>query len=153
MSDGGNGKKPIDSIDLKDLKRKLLEGKGEKILDLSYPLKIRQIGRERPVDKEITQEMRVKAANALGEILGEHAATVIPLKWSVYQISMLHTLVSIGMKNADAQNNEFLVNVAGQFREAVSDMWLRLGMTNEDCWVLNQDVIIMTPRAPDQKKT
>lgn len=153
MSDGGNGKKPIDLIDLNDLKRKLLESKGEKILDLSYPLKIRGIARDRPVDKEITQEMRVKAANALGEVLGEHAAKLIPLKWSVYQISMLHTLVSIGMRNASAQNEDSLVNVAGQFRDAVSNMWLRLGMTNEDCWVLNQDVIIMSPRAPDEKKT
>lgn len=148
MPDGGNGKKPIDSKDLKDLKRKLSEGKGIKILDLPDPFKIRQIDRERPVDKE----MRVKAANALGELLSEHAATVIPLNWSVYQISMLHTLVSIGMKNASAQNEDCLVNVAAQFRDAVSDMWLRLGMTYEDCRVLNQDVIILSPRPPDEKK-
>lgn len=149
MSDGGNGKKPID---LSELKEKLFDGKGDNILDLSHPLKIRGIGRERPADREITREMRVKAANALGEMLGVHAAKLIPLKWSVYQISMLHTLVSIGMRNPSAQNEDSLVNVAGQFREAVSDMWLRLGMTDEDCRVLNQDVIIMAPKMPDIKK-
>ena len=149
MSDGGNGKKPID---LRELKHKLLDGKGDKILDLSHPLKIRGIGTDARVNKQITQEMRVKAANALGEMLGEHAATVIPLKWSVYQISMLHTLVSIGMRNASAQNEDSLVNVGGQFREAVSNMWLRLGMTDEDCRVLNEDVIILAPKMPDIKK-
>jgi len=149
MPDGGNGKK---LIDLSELKRKLLEGKGDKILALSHPLKIRGIGTERPVDKEITQEMRVKAANALGDMLKEHGGQPFPTMFDVYTISMLHTLVSIGMKNAAAENEESLMKVAGRFREIVLNLWLQLGMTDEDCRVLNQDVIIMAPKMPDIKK-
>lgn len=132
------------------------KGNGKNILRLPEGIrvqKIRDIGSDSPVAPQSTMELRIKAANALGDLLGEHAGKEIPMKWNVYNLSMLHTLVSIGMRNAAAHNEESLVKVAGQFREAVSDMWLRLGMTIADCQILNQDVIIMAPRNPDKKKT
>ena len=134
MSDGGKGKKPID---LRHVKTKLLGGKRTTKPDLSM---------------EITQEMRVKAANALGDMLKEHARQPFPTMFDVYTITMLHILVSIGMRNAAAENDESLMKVAGRFREIVSDLWLQLGMTQEDCRILNQDVIIMTPRTLEIKK-
>jgi hypothetical protein len=134
MSDGGNGKKPID---LRHVKAKLLDGKTGTKPDLSMV---------------ITQEMRVKAANALGDMLKEHARKVLPIKLDVYDLSMLHTLVSIGMKHVAAQNEKPLVDVAGKFREAVFALWLQLGMTYEDCQVLASDIIIMAPKKPAEKK-
>lgn len=130
-----------------------------KITPPSHPaanvlLKIRDIGSDTIAPETETNklEMRIQAANALGDILGEHARKVIPIKLTVYELSMLHTLVSIGMKSAVGQNHESLVRVAGQFREAVGAMWLKLGMTYDDYETLNKDVIVLAPKNPDEKK-
>ena len=127
-------------------------GQIEKVLGVTEPLKIRDIGSDMPIVEQNGMEARVKAANALGDVIREHGLTVVPVKWSVYNITMLHTLVSMGMRHAAAQNEESLVRVAGEYRQAVSELWLKLGMTIEDCQVLNNDIIVMAPKKPEPKK-
>ena len=123
-----------------------------KIQNPKSVLKIRDIGREIAEPEETTVEMRVKAANALGEILQSHHAQIVPFRTDVYALTILHILVSIGMKHVSVIGDEEYMRVAGNFRESVRKIWLKLGLSAEDCEVLNRDVIVMAPKEEGKKR-
>lgn len=130
----------------------MADKEGGQIKDRKPVLRIRDIGREIAEPQETTVEMRVKAANALGEILQCHHADIVPFRTDVYGLTILHILVSIGMKHVSVIDDEQYIRVAGNFRESVRKIWLKLGLSEEDCEVLNRDVIVMAPKPPDEKK-
>lgn len=119
---------------------------GKKILDMVKMEKVRDLGVEKEKLGKTTDEMRIQAANALGEMLQEHGEKIIPMKWNVYNLSLLHTLVSMGMLHAAGRSEEQLMKVAGIFRQGIFDIWLKLGMKYQDCEILNQDIIVITPK-------
>lgn len=101
-----------------------------------------------PEAEESPETGRQEAIEALLNLLEIRGKQPIKINFNLETVSMLYTVVSVGMLALAAQvpENKGLQFAAGGFREAVSNLWVEMGLTPEQCELLNQGIIIFDPR-------
>ena len=111
-----------------------------RITDLKKPNDIKT-----PEPEAVGRQAAIEALLALLEASGEEN---INLEFNLETVSMLYTVVSMGMLvgAAHAPENKAIMLAAGRFRDVVCKLWVQMGLTPEQCELLKQGIVIFEPR-------
>jgi len=146
MSNGGNGKKkdvtgkPVIALPFTGLSPADPEPE-DRIKIFKHP------GAEK--QQESRREELTNALRIVLETMDKRGTEEFPINFDFQTMSMLYSIVSLGMIQAQKRGNDKLVKVAGQFRQIVTNLWLKFGIPPDVCKILNNSITILV--TPDKK--